>query len=340
MKPRDLLTLLAIGTVVVIAGFAAADAIRGNPSPEHPAIATTPTQTSSSRLPGPQPQPEAPANWPQGQFRGALTFTDARSCTVRQIGLASGQERPVARFRGDCSLWAPPVGSRFAYGLGPSSLDGLQPFRIADTGLPNAELGGYRALFGVVLWSDDGQRVAWCGRDRTGFDLEIGGRAHRLPRCPVAYAPDNQIAYAVGNRLIVGGKTIVQPDGGITYAHWGNDGSLAVVVAGRRLLRYGPDGALTGSFSVPEGKTPILSPRNCGAFFRPFGGLGQISFEDLGCFTGRPPGVLVGRDVVWSPDGTAFAVAEHDAIVFHRINLLAPTARWPAAAARMAWRPS
>jgi hypothetical protein len=339
LNPRDILTLLVIGAVVVIGGFAAADAIRGNPGPERPPAATTPTQTSATRLPGPQPQPEAPAGWPQGQFRGALTFMDARSCAVRVIGLSGGRERPVARYRGDCTLWAPPVGARFAYGLGPSSPDGLQPFRIADTGLPNAALGGYRALFGVVLWSPDGQRVAWCGRDRTGFDLEIGGRAHRLPRCPVAYAPGDQIAYAVGNRLIVDGKTVVQADGGITYAHWGTDGSLAVVVAGRRLLRYAPDGTLTGSFSVPQGKTPILSPRNCGAFFRPFGEPGVILFRDLGCFTGRPPGAQFGRDVVWSPDGTAFAVAGTNAIVFHRIGFEPLTVRWPAVAARMAWRP-
>ncbi len=328
-----------IGAVVVIGGFAAADAIRGNPGPKSTPAQTTPTQTSPSRLPGPQPQPDAPAGWPQGRFRGALTFTDARSCAVRVIGLAGGRERPVARFRGDCSLWAPPVGARFAYGLGPSSLDGLQPFRIADIGNPNLELGGYRALFGVVLWSSDGQRVAWCGRDRTGFDLEIGGRAHRLPRCPAAYAPDNEIAYAVGNRLIVGGKTVVQTDGGITYAHWGADGSLAVVVDGKRLLRYAADGTLRGSFSVPEGKTPILSPRNCAAFFRPFAGPGEISFKDLGCYPARPPGILFGRDVVWSPDGTAYAVAERDAIVFHGIGDQSLTVRWPAVAARMAWRP-
>src|SRR5206468_1485222 len=179
---------------------------------------------------------------------------------------------------------------------------------------------GYRALFGVVIWSADGQRVAWCGRDRTGYDLEIGGPAHRLPRCPVAFAPGDEIAYAVGNRLIVGGKTVVRTNGGITYAHWGTDGSLAVVVSGDRLLRYGPDGKLTGSFSVPQGKTPILSPRNCGAFFRPFAGPGKILFKDLGCFTGREPGTEFGRDVVWSPDGTAFAVAEDDAIVFQRIG--------------------
>ena len=62
-------------------------------------------------------------------------------------------------------MWAPPVGPRLAYGLGPAPQDGLHPFRIADLALPNLELGGYRALFGVIIWSpDDAQRIAWCGR--------------------------------------------------------------------------------------------------------------------------------------------------------------------------------
>ena len=176
-----------IGAVVVIGGFAAADAIRGNPRPERTSAPTIPVQTAPSRLPGPQPQPEAPPGWPEGLLDGALTFTDAKTCDIRVIGLAGGRERPVAHFGSDCFLWAPPVGSRVAYGLGASSQDGLHPFRIADLALPNQELGGYRALFGVVIWSDDAQRVAWCGRSRIGFDLEIGGPATRLPRCPVAY---------------------------------------------------------------------------------------------------------------------------------------------------------
>jgi hypothetical protein len=339
VNPRDLITLLVIGAVVVIGGFAAADAIRGNPGVAPPPTTSVAAQTGPSRLPGPQPQPDAPAGWPQGQFRGTLTFTDQNTCVIRQIGLAGGRERPVAHFRGDCSLWAPLVGSRFAYGLGPSSLDGLQPFRIADLGLPNADLGGYRALFGVVIWSADGQRVAWCGRDRTGFDLEIGGPSHRLPRCPAAYTPDNEIAYAVGNKLIVGDKTVLETDTGITYVHWGTDRSLAVVEGGDRLLRYAPDGTLTGTFSVPEGKTPILSPHNCAAFFRPFNGPGEILFRNLGCFSGTPPGDLVGNDVAWSPDGTAYAVAEPSAIVFKRFGFQALTARWPSHAARLAWRP-
>jgi hypothetical protein len=340
LNPRDILTLLVIGAVVVIGGFAAADALRGNPGPPRPPAASTPVQTSPSRLPGPQPQPEAPAGWPQGLLRGTLTFTDAESCAIRQIGLAGGRERPVARFVGDCFLWAPAVGSRIAYGLGASSPDGLHPFRIADLANPNVELGGYRALFGVVIWSDDGQHIAWCGRNRTGFDLEIGGPSRRLPRCPAAYTPDDRVAYAVGNRVLVGERTVFRADGGVTYVHFGADGSLAVVVDGNRIDRIASDGATTVIPLPPglEGRTPILRFDNCGALFRT--GRGEIRLLDLGCRPGLPNRSFVGNDATWSPDGTWLALTWGGRIRFERVvGRRQVSIVWPADAAQLAWRP-
>lgn len=341
MKPRDLLTLLVVAAVVVIGGFAAADAIRGNPKAES-AAPTVAEQTTPSRLPGPQPQPDAPAGWPQGLLRGTLTFTDRDTCRVRVIGLAGGRERPAAHFAGDCSLWAPPVGQRLAYGLGPSSPDGLQPFRIADLGHPNFELGGYRALFGVVLWSPDGQRIAWCGQQRTGFDLEIGGASHRLPHCPVAYTADDEIAYAIGNRLVVGDRTLVRTQGGITYATFTENGDAVLVVDGKRVEVW-REGVQLFALPLPprlEGKTPVVSPLGCAAFFRlnqpPVGG---IEVRDLGCLSGPKVQFFGGRDGAWSPDGEWLASAESDAIVFHRLIGGSASLSWPAHAAEMAWRP-
>jgi len=340
LNPRDLLTLLVIGAVVVIGGFAAADAIRGKPDAKPSAAPTIPVQTSPSRLPGPQPQAEAPPNWPQGLLRGTITFTDAQSCAIRVIGLAGGRERPVAHFGSDCTMWVPPVGSRLAYGLGPSSADGLHPFRIADLGLPNADLGGYRALFGVVLWSADGQRIAWCGRNRTGFDLEIGGPAHRLPGCPVAYTPDDQIAYAVGNRVLVGDRTVFTADGGVTYAKFGLDGSLAVVVDGKRLERVQGSEPPTEIALPPslEGKTPILRADNCGALFRAANGV--IQLLDLGCLPRLPNRSLEGANAAWSPDGAWVALAQDDRIAFERLVGPRLEVSWPARAFELAWRPS
>jgi hypothetical protein len=337
LRPRDFIIVAAI---VLIAGFAAADALRGRAggktteSPETTAVQTTPT-----RLPGPTPQPEAPEGWPVGTLPGSLVFTDTNGCRLRVIGLAGGRERPLASFSSNCQLWASPVGDRVAYNLGPTSADGFVPFRIADLARPNADLGGYRALFGVVLWSPDGQRIAWCGRRRTGFDLEVGGPVRRLPTCPVAYTADSKIAFALGNKLVVEDDELLQADGGITYAHFGTDGSVAIVVDGKRLERYDVAGKLTATADIPEGKTPVLSPRNCAALFRPFGEVGRIRFVALGCYRGRELHDLYGSDAAWSPDGAWVALATPEGIAFLPVAVPSPPIIWPAVAAQLSWRP-
>jgi hypothetical protein len=254
------------------------------------------------------------------------------------IGLAGGRERPLARFAGNCNLWAAPVSQRIAYGLGPASSDTM-PFRFANLERPQVELGGYRALFGVITWSHDGQRAAWCGRSRAGFDLELGGPARRLPRCPAAYTPEGEIAYAVANRLIVEKQTVLRSRGGITFVSWGRDGSLALVLDGRVLERR-VGGTVTGAVDLgaAEGRLPILSPDNCAAAFRLQNGLGPLELVDVGCFRGARRPRLVGRDAAWSPDGEWLAVAGEGSIVFHRLVGTPRTLRYPVQAVELAWR--
>jgi hypothetical protein len=341
LRPRDFIVVCA---VILIAGFAAADALRGRANGTEKTVSgTVSVQTSPSRVPGPEPQAEAPANWPLGALAGSLIFTDASDCRVRVIGLAGGRERPLARFAGNCDLWAPPIGDRIAYGLGPSSGDGFAPFRLANLDRPNAELGGYRALFGVVLWSPDGQRVAWCGRRRTGFDLEVGGSARRLPTCPVAYTSDGEIAYAIGNGLLVEGERVLRADGGITSAVFLANGSIVVEVDGRRLEVYGADGKRRTRIDLPEeleGRTPIVSPDGCAAMFRQGEpAVTGVQVIDLGCFRGIAPRFFEGRDAAWSPDSRWIAVSAPDAIRFYELVGGGFQARWPAQAAQLAWRP-
>jgi len=348
LKPRDLLTLLVIGTVVVIGGFALADAIRGKPRAERPSLTvgaettarptpTIPVQTTPTRVPGPKPQAQAPPGWPEGELDGTLTLADAQTCDVRQIGLAGGRERPLAKYVG-CQMWAPPVGPRLAYGLGPSSADGLQPFRIADLANPRLELGGYRALFGVIVWSPDGQHIGWCGRRRTGFDLEVGGPATQLPRCPAGYTRDNEVAYAVGNKVLVGDRAVFTANGGVTYAKFGLDGSLAVVVDGKRIERW--DGSsltstteLTPSF---QGITPIFSNDNCAALFP----LSQVvQLRDLGCPHGVTNRSFAGDTAAWSPDREWVITSNGVETEFHHVVGAHREITWPVGAVALAWRP-
>ena len=338
MRPRD---LIVVGAVVLVAGFAAADALRSRAESGEQAVTTPAVQTGPTRLPGPQPQPSAPEGWPVGTLPGALVFTDAEDCRLRVIGLAGGVERPLARFLGTCELWAAPVGQRVAYGLGPSSADGFVPFKLADLALPLRELGGYRALFGVVLWSQDGQRVAWCGRRRVGFDLEIGGPARRLPTCPAAFTPGGEIAYAVGNELTVEDREILRVRGGITHTTFLADGTVVLEVNGERLEKYGPDGFRRYTVGLPaelQGRTPIVSPDGCGVLFR-HPDRDEIHLINLGCPSGPEPRVFNGRAAAWDPEGHWIAVAESEAIAFHQVVGGDFVARWPAVAAELAWRP-
>ena len=251
--------------------------------------------------------------------------------------MASGAETPLPFLAGDCTLWAAPSGSAVAYGLGYGPPD-VARFRLVDLSRPERLLGGHGALFGFVSWSPDGRRVAWCGASRSGFDLELGDGVRRLVDCPIGYTPEGAIAVALGARLVASGRTVLRREGGITFARWGADGSLAVVVGGRRVERW-LGGKLRGSLDLPrwlEGRLPILSPDNCAALFRrPT----RVDLISLGCFRGDAPRAFFDADAAWSPDGDWLVVAEDSSLAFHRVVGPRDVFRWPLAASRVAWQP-
>ena len=162
----------------------------------------------------------------------------------------------------------------------------------------------------------------------------------RLRRCPATYTPDDRIAFAAGNRLLAGRRTLLRADGELTFADFTGANSTVVVVDGNRIEAR--DGSLLRyALELPPrlvGVTPIVSPGGCSAAFRPLERPGRIVVVDLGCAPGRSPRTFFGRDAAWSPDGRWLAVAERKAIALHRLVGRARTIRWPAAAVHLAWR--
>lgn len=321
---------------MLLAGFAAADAFRGEGAPTPPP-ATGPAGEEASSDDDPAPgERRATRLPPVPGTSGVLVFTDNVRCALREVALPGATEFPSVVASSSCDLWAAPVSAKVAYGIGSSSEDTV-PFRLIDLTHPNRNLGGYRALFGFIVWSHDGQRVAWCGGSRAGFDLEPGGEARRLPQCPAAYTPENEIAYAVGDRLVVEDRTILRASGGITYAAWGSDGSLALGLDGRRLERFA-DGRRTHALDLPRelhGRLPRFSPDSCAALFRRDE---TIHVVDIGCFAGVAAREYRATAAAWSPDGEWIVLAERETIAFHRVVEPRRLVRWPVGASQLAWR--
>jgi hypothetical protein len=336
VKARDLLIVAAI---VLVAGFAAADALRNGGSLE-PAPAPTETEEPAVVERDEEPTEEERTlgreRFPRVPTSGTVIFTDAGlDCAVREVATPSGREFGNVVARSGCDLWVAPVTAKVAVRLG-SPTDDTVPFRFYDLTRAQRNLGGYRALFGFVIWSRDGQRAAWCGGSRTGFDLELGGAVNRLDECPTAYTQENEVAFAIRNRLVVEGRTVLRADGGITFARFGDDGSLAIVVDGSRLERY-ERRRLTHAAEIPseaQGAPPALSPDNCAALLRR---PGFVDLLDVGCFAGAPVSVP-GHAAAWSPNAEWIAVAATEELVFYRVSGEREVVRWPVEAAEIGWR--
>ena len=236
---------------------------------------TEPATTSTEEEPALRQLPPVPG------VGGDFTFTEAGSCAVREVDLPTGLVYLNVVRASTCELWAAPVTAKIAVGIGEPRGDAV-PFRFIDLSAPGVELGGGEALFGALVWSEDGQRAAWCTGQRIGFDLELGARRRQLPDCPTAYSPDGEVVYARGDRLFVEDRPGLQASGTITKVHYGSDGSVAVVVEGRRIERY-VDGELADALDLQEryhGRQPTFSPDNCSAAYRAGD---RIRILDVGC---------------------------------------------------------
>lgn len=329
MKGRD---LAIVAGVVLLGGFALADALRGRgeEAPE------TTTETTREDGTAPEPQADAPAGWPAGRLRGTLVFTDADDCRVRVIGLGGGRERPTGELVGFCDLWAAPIGQRIAYSTGGVRGSTSQSFTIVDLRRASVELGTFQNLAGDVLWSPDAQRLAWCTENGVGQEFEIGAeRPRSIARCPSAYDPDGRLVFIADTRLVSGGRTLLHENEPITQASYGQDESLLVVLASGIVRRYDRDGRIDGiTLNALSGRGVVPSPDNCAVIYKE---PGRVHTADVGC-AGLHGRSFIAFDAAWSPDGQWVAVADPDQIEFHNLRTGDERLMWPARARELYWR--
>jgi hypothetical protein len=333
VKGRDLLILAA---VLLLGGFAVADALRetatSEPREARPTT-TEPATTSTEEAGGPERFPAVPG------AGGNFVFTEVGTCPVREVDLPTGIVFQNVVRASTCELWGAPVTAKVAVGIGGGIGDTI-PFRFLDLLRPNRELGGGETLFGALVWSEDGQRAAWCNGQRIGFDLELGRGRRTLPDCPSAYSPDGEIVYARGDRLFVEDRPGLRASGTITKVDYGDDGSLAVVVEGRRIERY-VDGELTDAIDLEEryhGRPPALSPDNCSVALSAGE---QVRIFDVGCSRlGRTGTVFPGDVAAWAPNGEWIAVGGPTELAFYDLTTDAEPVVWPVGAVQLAWRRS
>jgi hypothetical protein len=336
VKGRDLLILLA---VLLVGGFALADSLRSDETRLEAGPTTTESSTDAATT--------APVDENLGReifpavngAPGSIVLAETGSCAIREFDLPTGRELPNVVRASTCQLWAAPVTAKVAVGIGEQVGDAV-PFRFVDLNRRGRDLGSSEAAFGFLAWSHDGQRATWCNGRLVGIDLELGGARRRLEECPAGYTLDGEIVYARGDRLYVEDRLELEASGGITAVHYGEDGSVAVVVEGRLIERY-EGGSLANDLHLPErfqGRLPVLSPDNCAAAFRTPQGIRVLG---VGCSQFGGQGTLFpGHVASWSPDGRWLVTGSPTEVTFVRLNGSIPAVVWPIGAVQITWRRS
>lgn len=355
MSLRD---LLIVGAIVLLGGFAAADAVfsDGGPPPSRPVSDAPSATVETSPL-----ERRGRERFARTRAPGSVVFLDGTRCRVRQVVAASGDELPLPEVETACDLWAPPRGVRVAYRAGPVVGESV-PFRFLDLNHPREELGGFRALFGRISWSADGQRAAWCESRLRGFDYDVGRELTRTDGCPLEYSAGGEPLFVDGARVFSSGGQVLRATGPVWAVHRGADDSLAVLVDGDRVERY-DRGRLVGTRPLRRGvgAARISFARDNCALLAVRAGI--VALVDLGCFRGRDavttvspdncvnrafatksecaryptPRAFEGSAAAWSPDGEWIAVAEPRALAFHRVVGRYRVVRWPAEPRAVAW---
>jgi hypothetical protein len=341
MRGRD---VLIVAAVLLVGGFALADALRGNESDDGRRTAT------AALVPPPEPgvtaRTETVQGLPTGRFGGRIVFTD-EGCNVREIDLASGTLFPFPRIPSTCTLVSAPRTERIAIGLRSSRRD-VGPYRVLDLNRPSADLVAFRAQNSSVVWSGDGRFVAWCepsGRGRD-LDLDLGREIRTLPGCAVAYSGARPL-YVRGRGLFLGPKRLVEAPHRILAASVGTDGTLAIADAdGLIHVATRPDRPfdLDETRPIPpelRGLPILFSPTNCNAAVVSTGPSANPTVSVLNirpCGEARPPSTFPGHAASWAPDGLNLAVAEREQVTIHPMRGDDPVIRIPVVATDLGWK--
>ena len=360
LRRRRARDLVLVAALVALGGAALADVLRDRTAEEardgraataattdeREASATTAEEAQDGQTPTTTTD-EGEASVPRlpgGAASGLLAFTAPGACELRAIDLRSAECSTSLGWRRIASFTPRASGraSRTACPTTRAVMRGTSAFSTSRTrGRASASTRG-----GLSDRLGPGRLDARLVRHlRVRVRASRGQRPKRLDQCPWAYDPSGATA-SVNDRqqIVIGGRPLLRARGPIWELAWGVDGSLAVLVEGGRVDRY-EGGRLVGAASVPT-ITPDrtltyladhvadLAPDNCAAL--------SVSGDvvrliDLGCFQGRAPRTFKGVYADWSPNGKWIAVAEPDAVVFHRVVGREASVRWDVVAGQLAW---
>jgi hypothetical protein len=327
-----------LAAVILLAGIALADTFRHDEPADAGADAAVAATTDASAV--------RELSLPGMADPGRIVFTERESCELRAFDIRAGRFLDLPRVETTCEVSAPRVGTHVAYVIPEDLGDSARHFGVLDLEDPQTDVREYTTFWpmGPMAWSADGSKLAWCDNPPgDGFELSFGRRPVRLDRCVWAYGPgDEKVSVKRRRQIVIDGRPPIVAGGPVWNVAWGVDGSLAVLVYqvdrylyGLRVDRY-EDARLVSSTDIPLDPVgaPSLAPDNCAVLsVVP----GAVQLIDLGCFPGGAPRTFPGEYAAWSPDGEWIAVAESDAVVFHRVVGPETTVRWDMAVGQLAW---